>query len=130
VLGVAGFRFDKITALSSPGLMREDDPERPDVERFRQIVGEGQKWDRLASTVAVNGKYKYTGESIKDAPWTVEVGGFTPWATTFAYGSKIANWPVCTRLADVAQSETDPSLLEAASLEAMQMRVACCGISA
>jgi hypothetical protein len=43
VIGVSGFQFDKIAALPCPGLTREDDPRKPDLDSFWQIMGEGQE---------------------------------------------------------------------------------------
>ena len=64
VIGVGGFQFDKIAALSCPGLTQKDDRRILDLNSFRQIMGKGQEWELMAESIAIDGRYAYTGQDI------------------------------------------------------------------
>jgi hypothetical protein len=43
----------------------EDDRRKLDLNSFWQIMGKGQGWELMAESIAVDGKYAYTGQDIE-----------------------------------------------------------------
>jgi hypothetical protein len=93
IIGVGGFQFDKIAALSCPGLKRDDDPRKPDFDSFWQIMGEDQEWGLMAKSIAVDGRYAYTGQDIELALLETKVVDLTPWGRRLDNDGKMTHWP-------------------------------------
>lgn len=114
MIGIGGFEFDKI------GLTREDDPRKPDLEGFWQIMGEGQKWEVMAGSIAVDGRYAYTGQDIELTLLETKVVDLTPRGGQLDNNdSKMTHWPGWMKSASPAR---DP----ATQTDKLQFVVAWC----
>jgi hypothetical protein len=114
VIGVGGFEFDKIAALSCSGLT-EDDPRKPDLGSFWQIMGEVQEWELMAKTLPFDGRHAYTGQDTGLALLETKVVGLTPWRRWLDNDDgKMTHWPGWMKSASPARDpamQTDKSQL-------------------
>jgi hypothetical protein len=49
------------------------------LDSFWQIVGEGREWELMAKSIAVDGRYAYTGQDTELALLETKVVDLTPW---------------------------------------------------
>ena len=42
-------------------------------------MDKGQEWELMAESIAVDGRYAYTGQDIELAPFEIKVVDLTPW---------------------------------------------------
>jgi hypothetical protein len=57
-------------------------------------MGEGQEWELMAKSIAVDGRYAYTGQDIELALLETKVVDLTPWGRRLDNNdSKMTHWP-------------------------------------
>ena len=52
-------------------------------------MDKGQEWELMAESIAVDGRYAYTGQDIELAPFEIKAVDLTPWGRRLDNDSKM-----------------------------------------